>query len=161
MLGVPIEPGNSDSQDLNRAIDTLLSRDGLSLAEAMEMVVPPIVEEIRSLPEELHARWMTGLIHCRRARLLAYRVIERQSQDRVTPADTAAYRIAVTTNDQTTADVLGDILASSRPTGEDGERWARAVEDHVRYAVSATVASGSTEVQRMLLSRALLAGAGR
>ena len=48
MLGVPIEPGNSDSQDLNRTIDTLVRRDGLSLAEAMEMVVPPIVDEIRA-----------------------------------------------------------------------------------------------------------------
>ena len=58
MLGVPIPPGNSDSQDLNRTIDTLVSRDGLSLAEAMEMVVPPIVEEIRALPEELHGFYM-------------------------------------------------------------------------------------------------------
>ena len=58
MLGVPIPPGNSDSQDLNRTIETLVSRDGLSLAEAMEMVVPPIVEEIRALPEELHGFYM-------------------------------------------------------------------------------------------------------
>jgi glutamate synthase (NADPH/NADH) large chain len=58
MLGVPIAPGSSDSQDLNRTIDTLVSRDGLSLAEAMEMVVPPIVEEIRSLPAELHSFYM-------------------------------------------------------------------------------------------------------
>ncbi|HEY1355732.1 MAG TPA: glutamate synthase central domain-containing protein, partial [Solirubrobacterales bacterium] len=58
MLGVPIPDGNSDSQDLNRTIDTLVSRDGLSLAEAMEMVVPPIVEEIRAMPEELHGFYM-------------------------------------------------------------------------------------------------------
>jgi glutamate synthase (NADPH) large chain len=58
MLGVPIEPGSSDSQDLNRTIDTLISRDGLSLAEAMEMVVPPIVNEIRGLPEDLHRFYM-------------------------------------------------------------------------------------------------------
>ena len=58
MLGVPIEPGSSDSQDLDRTIDTLVSRDGFSLAEAMEMVVPPIVAEIRSLPEELHRFYM-------------------------------------------------------------------------------------------------------
>jgi glutamate synthase (NADPH) large chain len=58
MLGVPIQPGSSDSQDLNRTIDTLISRDKLSLAEAMEMIVPPIAEEIRSLPEELHAFYM-------------------------------------------------------------------------------------------------------
>ncbi|MDX6608777.1 MAG: glutamate synthase large chain [Solirubrobacterales bacterium] len=58
MLGVPIHPDGSDSQDLNRTIDTLVSRDGLSLAEAMEMIVPPIVNEIRSLPDELHRFYM-------------------------------------------------------------------------------------------------------
>jgi glutamate synthase (NADPH/NADH) large chain len=58
MLGVPIQPGSSDSQDLNRTIDTLISRDKLSLAEAMEMVVPPIVNEIRGLPEDLHPFYM-------------------------------------------------------------------------------------------------------
>ncbi len=58
MLGVPIQAGSSDSQDLNRAIETLVSRDGLSLAEAMEMVVPPIAHEIRSLPEDLHSFYM-------------------------------------------------------------------------------------------------------
>jgi glutamate synthase (NADPH) large chain len=58
MLAVPIEPGSSDSQDLNRTIDTLVSREGLTLAEAMEMVVPPIVAEIRFLPEDLHAFYM-------------------------------------------------------------------------------------------------------
>jgi glutamate synthase (NADPH) large chain len=58
MLGVPIEPGNSDSQDLNRAVDALMRRDGLSLPEAMEMVVPPIVDEIRALPQDMHRFYM-------------------------------------------------------------------------------------------------------
>ncbi len=58
MLEVPIHPGGSDSQDLNRVIDFLIRVKGMSLAEAMEMVVPPIVEEIRSLPEELHPFYM-------------------------------------------------------------------------------------------------------
>src|SRR5215218_7824871 len=58
MLGVPIGEGNSDSQDLNRTVETLCRRHGLSLAEAMEMVVPPIVDEIAGLPEELHSFYM-------------------------------------------------------------------------------------------------------
>ncbi|HEY8501244.1 MAG TPA: glutamate synthase central domain-containing protein, partial [Solirubrobacterales bacterium] len=58
MLAVPIQPGSSDSQDLNRTIDTLVSREGFTLAEAMEMVVPPIVEEIKGLPEDLHGFYM-------------------------------------------------------------------------------------------------------
>jgi glutamate synthase (NADPH) large chain len=58
MLAVPITPGSSDSQDLNRTIDTLVSREHLSLAEAMEMIVPPIVAEIRQLPADLHSFYM-------------------------------------------------------------------------------------------------------
>jgi glutamate synthase (NADPH) large chain len=58
MQDVPIQPGSSDSQDLNRTVETLVRRDGLSLAEAMETVVPPIVDEIAKLPEELHAFYM-------------------------------------------------------------------------------------------------------
>src|SRR4029077_1379388 len=58
MLDVPIGEGNSDSQDLNRTIESLTRRQGLSLAEAMEMVVPPIVDEIAGLPEELHSFYM-------------------------------------------------------------------------------------------------------
>jgi glutamate synthase (NADPH/NADH) large chain len=58
MLAVPIRPGASDSQDLNRTIDTMVSREDLSLAEAMEMLLPPIVEEIKGLPEDLHSFYM-------------------------------------------------------------------------------------------------------
>jgi glutamate synthase (NADPH) large chain len=58
MLGIQIAPGNSDSQDLNRVVDHLIRVDGLSLAEAMEAVVPPIVDEIRSLPEDLRPFYM-------------------------------------------------------------------------------------------------------
>ena len=36
------------------------------------------------------------------------------------------------------------------------ELYVRAVEDHWRYSQASTVASGSIEVQRMLLSRLLL-----
>ena len=58
MLAVPIRPDASDSQDLNRTIDTMVSREELSLAEAMEMLLPPIVEEIKGLSEDLHSFYM-------------------------------------------------------------------------------------------------------
>jgi glutamate synthase (NADPH/NADH) large chain len=58
MLGIEISPGNSDSQDLNRVVDHLVRVEGMSLAEAMEAVVPPIVDEIRSLPDDLRAFYM-------------------------------------------------------------------------------------------------------
>ncbi|WP_188110713.1 acyl-CoA dehydrogenase family protein [Aeromicrobium ginsengisoli] len=109
------------------------------------------------LPIELKQRWAAALLHVRQARLLAYRVIEMQETGAVDPADAAAYRIAATTADQEAAEVLMDMLeeravGAEKPT----DLFDRAVDDHWRYAQAATVASGSIEVQRMLLSRSLL-----
>jgi alkylation response protein AidB-like acyl-CoA dehydrogenase len=112
-----------------------------------------------ALPDELQARWARMLVHCRRARLLAYRVIALQDAGRVQPGDAAAYRIAVTRLDQDSAEVLMEIVAAV-PRGEVAAEYFRAeVEDHWRYAQASTVASGSIEVQRILLARALLAAA--
>ncbi len=63
------------------------------------------------LPAELRGRWVRMLTHCRRARLLAYRVVSLQSSGRIQPGDAAAYRIAVTKLDQDSAEVLMDIAA--------------------------------------------------
>jgi alkylation response protein AidB-like acyl-CoA dehydrogenase len=121
----------------------------------------PVVlgEQWEALPQELRARWSRMLTHARRARLLAYRVVDMQRRGRVKPGDAAAYRIAVTRLDQESADVLMDIVGMSTLDDEGSLRFKRAVEDHHRYSVSATVASGSIEMQRILLARALL-GAG-
>jgi glutamate synthase (NADPH) large chain len=58
MLGAPIRDDSSDSQDLNRLVETLIHRRGLSLPEAMELTVPPIVNEIRQFPEDLRGFYM-------------------------------------------------------------------------------------------------------
>ena len=109
------------------------------------------------LPEELRSRWSRMLVHARRARLLAYRVVDMQSSGRVRPTDAAAYRIAVTRLDQESAEVLMDIVGLAPADGDDVRHFRRAVEDHWRYSVSATVASGSIEMQRILMARSLLA----
>jgi alkylation response protein AidB-like acyl-CoA dehydrogenase len=109
------------------------------------------------LPDELRGRWARMLTHARRARLLAYRVVATQATGQVRPGDTAAYRIAVTRLDQESADVLMDIAAHLPDAADESRRFRKAVEDHHRYSVSATVASGSIEMQRILLARALLA----
>jgi alkylation response protein AidB-like acyl-CoA dehydrogenase len=109
------------------------------------------------LPDELRARWARMLTHTRRARLLAYRVVDMQNRGRVRPGDAAAYRIAVTRLDQDSADVLSEIVGLADLTDEEGNRFKRAVEDHWRYSRASTVASGSIEMQRVLLSRSLLA----
>jgi alkylation response protein AidB-like acyl-CoA dehydrogenase len=118
-----------------------------------------LAEQWDELAAELHSRWARMLTHCRRARLLAYRVVALQAGGRVQPADAAAYRIAATRLDQDSADVLMDIVGAADLSGDDGMRFRRAVEDHWRYSVSATVASGSIEMQRILLARSLLEAA--
>ncbi|MFD4196826.1 MULTISPECIES: acyl-CoA dehydrogenase family protein [Amycolatopsis] len=110
-----------------------------------------------ALPAELKQRWAKALVHTRQARLLAYRVIEKQETGTVDPADAAAYRIVATQVDQEVAEVLMDMIEERAVGAGDAARlFERAVDDHWRYAQAATVASGSIEVQRMLLSRTLL-----
>jgi glutamate synthase (NADPH) large chain len=53
MIDVPLTIGGSDSQDLSRTIDTLISRHGYSLFEAVDILFPPIVNEIKAYPEHL------------------------------------------------------------------------------------------------------------
>ncbi len=110
------------------------------------------------VPDELRGRWARMSTHCRRARLLAYRVIALQSSGRVTPGDTAAYRIAVTRLDQESAEVLVELagLGDGSAASDDLVRFRRAVDDHWRYAQASTVSSGSIEMQRILLARTLL-----
>lgn len=108
------------------------------------------------LPSELRSRWSRMLMHCRRARLLAYQVLSLQTTGQVSPGDAAAYRIAVTRLDQDSAGVLAEIAEFASTDDESDRRFRRAVQDHWKYAHSATVASGSIEVQRILLSRSLL-----
>ncbi len=108
------------------------------------------------LPEELRTRWAEMLVRCRRARLLAYRVVATQQRGSVRPGDVAAYRIAVTLLDQHSADVLIEIAGLFDATGDDAIYFKKEVHDHWRYAQASTVASGSTEVQRILLARSLI-----
>ncbi|QXQ15291.1 acyl-CoA dehydrogenase family protein [Skermania piniformis] len=109
----------------------------------------------------LRGRWTRALVRARRARLLAYQVLARQDAGRVSPGDTAAYRIAVTRLDQESAAVLAELAAHVPDDTDAGRHFRRAVEDHWRYANAATVASGSVEMQQILLARSLLGGRRR
>jgi alkylation response protein AidB-like acyl-CoA dehydrogenase len=127
-------------------------------SDRLLLLAPTVLgDQWDDLPEEVRARWVEALTLTRRARLLAYRVVGMQQTGRVSPGDAAAYRIAVTRLDQQTAEVLTDIVSFAALADDDGRRFARAVEDHWRYAQASTVASGSTEVQRILLARTLTA----
>jgi len=152
----PVDGGWSIVQDV-------LSFERVGIAryarcERLLMAAPGVLgDRWEEVPDELRGRWARMLTHCRRARLLAYRVVSLQSSGRIQPADAAGYRIAVTKLDQDSAEVLMEIVATV-PRDDAPSAYFRAeVEDHWRYSQSATVASGSIEMQRILLSRALLA----
>jgi alkylation response protein AidB-like acyl-CoA dehydrogenase len=134
--------------------------------ERLLQLAPAVLgDRWETLPDELRGRWTRMLTHCRRARLLAYRVVSLQDSGQVKPADAAAYRIAVTKLDQDSAEVLMEITAAlprdntaGAPRDDEASRYFRAeVEDHWRYSQASTVSSGSIEMQRILLSRAMLA----
>ncbi|MFE9320953.1 acyl-CoA dehydrogenase family protein [Nocardia sp. NPDC052278] len=130
--------------------------------ERLLQAAPAVLgERWDELPRELRGSWARLLTHCRRARLLAYQVLSLQSAGQVTPGDAAAYRIAVTRLDQDSAAVLSEIAAFAATDDQAQQRFRRAVEDHWRYANAATVASGSIEMQRILLARSLLRASGR
>ncbi len=52
-LGLAVTADGSDSQDLNRVLDGLINERGLSLLEAVEFALPPILGEVHRLPARL------------------------------------------------------------------------------------------------------------
>jgi alkylation response protein AidB-like acyl-CoA dehydrogenase len=111
------------------------------------------------LPESIRTRWVRALIDLRVARLLAYRAVSLQDDPSAGAAASAA-RIATTTCDQQVAELLFDVLGPAALDSGSSAPLHGAIEDHWRYAQAATVASGTIEVQRMLVAREALGGNG-
>jgi alkylation response protein AidB-like acyl-CoA dehydrogenase len=148
-----------------KVVQEVLSFERVGIAryarcERLLLAAPRVLgHQWEQVPEELRVRWARMLVHCRRARLLAYKVVALQAAGTVTPGDAAAYRIAVTRLDQDSAEVLMELLglAPQDVLGSTDGGWFRGeVEDHWRYAQASTVASGSIEMQRILLARGML-----
>jgi glutamate synthase (NADPH/NADH) large chain len=53
MIGIPLVKGGSDSQDLSRTMESLICRNEYTLFEVMDLLFPPIVNEIKAYPEHL------------------------------------------------------------------------------------------------------------
>lgn len=58
MLDIQLVEGGSDSQDMNRTVEGLLHKYGISFFEAMEMIFPPIINEVKKFPKELQDLYM-------------------------------------------------------------------------------------------------------
>ena len=111
------------------------------------------------LPASLHAQWARALVQVRVARLLAYRTVHAQATGEFPDVLASAARIAVTQCDQSVAEVLFQAVEQEALESGPSAPLHGAIEDHWRYAQAATVASGTIEVQRMIVSKALLRGA--
>ena len=106
----------------------------------------------------LREQWVKALVQVRVARLLAYRAVARQEAG-VDDASASVARTAVTQCDQQVAELLFNALEEhSLEDKRSGAPLDGSVEDHWRYAQAATVASGTIEIQRMLVARELLGG---
>ena len=109
------------------------------------------------VPDALRAQWVRALVQVRTSRLLAYKAMKEQELGEPVDATASAARLAVTQCDQSVAEVLFQALEHRSLEGHANDAPLHgAVEDHWRYAQAATVASGTIEVQRMIVSRALL-----
>lgn len=53
MIGVPLVKDGSDSQDLSRTMETLICHHGHSLFEAIDLLFPPIINEMKAYSEDL------------------------------------------------------------------------------------------------------------
>jgi alkylation response protein AidB-like acyl-CoA dehydrogenase len=106
---------------------------------------------------ELRGRVAQALVRARIARLLNYRTLAT-SQNGGTPHQPSVARIASTLLDQHVAEIAMDSVGGSA-LDPDPDAWHGGwVENAWRYAQSATIASGTTEIQRLLTSRALING---
>ncbi|MFL6204189.1 MAG: acyl-CoA dehydrogenase family protein [Acidimicrobiales bacterium] len=110
------------------------------------------------LPASLHAQWARALVQVRVARLLAYRTVHAQATGEFPDVLASSARIAVTQCDQAVAEVLFQAVEHEAVEAGTTAPLHGAIEDHWRYAQAATVASGTIEVQRMIVSKSLLAG---
>jgi alkylation response protein AidB-like acyl-CoA dehydrogenase len=126
------------------------------LLSALGRELAPVWDE---LPPALHAQWARALVQVRVARLLAYRTVHAQASGEVPDVLASAARIAVTQCDQQVAEVLFQAVEDGSLEAGPSAPLHGAIEDHWRYAQAATVASGTIEVQRMIVSKALLAAA--
>jgi alkylation response protein AidB-like acyl-CoA dehydrogenase len=113
------------------------------------------------VPERLRLQWARALIQTRVARLLAYRTVRAQETGETPDVLASAARIAVTQCDQSVAEVLFQAIEDESLEGGFSAPLHGAIEDHWRYAQAATVASGTIEVQRMIVSRDLLGSAAK
>jgi alkylation response protein AidB-like acyl-CoA dehydrogenase len=122
----------------------------------LDRLLSHLGDEWNDLPAGVKARWVRALIDLRTAQLLAFSAVARE--DGVDSSEAAIARIVTTTCDQVVAELLFDAVGSAALDPGSEAIAHGGIEDHWRYAQASTVASGTIEVQRMIVARGLLGG---
>src|SRR5690606_30992806 len=105
------------------------------------------------------AEYARTLVHARVARLLNYRAVALQEAGRLTDREASIARLASVQLDQERAHLALDLCASDALVPDPPAGLLGHVEDVFRYARASTIASGTIEIQRMIVARSMLEGA--
>lgn len=108
-------------------------------------------------PAALH-EYARALVHARVARLLNYRAVALNDAGRLTDREASIARLASIQLDQEVAALALDLSGADALVPDPSAGLLGHVEDVFRYARSATIASGTIEVQRMLVARSSIEG---
>ncbi|WP_370617757.1 acyl-CoA dehydrogenase family protein [Mumia qirimensis] len=120
-----------------------------------ERLLAELAETTRDADPASRADFARALVHARTARLLNHRAIALREQGGLTDRAASGARIASIQLDQEVAGLVLDILGPAGLRPASGGLLSHA-EDVYRYARSATIASGTIEIQRMLVARSLM-----
>lgn len=96
-----------------------------------------------------------ALVRARLARLLSYRAVADREAGTLTDREASTARLASIQLDQDVASLALNALGPNGIAPGGGADLLGHAEDIYRYARSATIASGTIEIQRMLVARAL------
>lgn len=118
------------------------------LSELWDVLQEDIPEREALLRE--HAK---ALVRTRAARLLSYRSISASDEELGLPGGPNVARIAATHLDQHVAELAMEVLGPTAVIDAEGTHLDGSAESAWRYSRSATISSGTTEIQRLLIAR--------
>ena len=124
----------------------------------LSLLAPYLPEDERPESEALRAAHARLLVKARTARLMNYRSLAATPSADI-PGGVSGARLITTLLDQEVAALALEVLGEEGLYADDLaplDAWA---EEALRYARSATIASGTSEVQRLLVARAMTRGA--
>lgn len=121
-----------------------------------ERVLAELAEEPGTAVGATGVAYARSLVHARIARLLNHRAIAAREAGQLTDRVASGARIASIKLDQEVADLALDVLGPPSIATMAGTGILPHAEDVYRYAKSATIASGTIEIQRMLVARSVM-----